>query len=151
MNPAIIRLSKRFAPPRINLLQARLDDDYGRTECIEVEVTHQHPEEVTVQELDYYGDVWPFLCPESSLFYLYAVLSAFRDFRAGSRPIPDPVPHLNFDSYFSDLALYWPLTRKLLSTDEIADLRQALCELFEAAPNATDWEELAPLEFLEEA
>ena len=38
-----------------------------------------------------------------------------------------------------------------LSTEEITDLRRALCELFEAAPNATDWEELAPLEFLDEA
>ena len=71
--PAVYALSKRFAPPQIDLRQAQIMDDYGDESWAKLLVNHTLPEDVSHNELVYYPHVWGFMGFEDLLFYLYAI------------------------------------------------------------------------------
>jgi hypothetical protein len=70
----LYRLSKKFAPPEIDLRRGRILDDGGSDKYATVLLKHRDPTEVSVPELEYYHDVWLFLTPRDLIFYLYSVL-----------------------------------------------------------------------------
>ncbi len=80
-HPAVLALSKKFGPPKINLRQAELLDCYGLNdgEYAQRPIGHNMPWHVLREDLDYYPSVFSFMCeePDSLLFYLYPVALEF--------------------------------------------------------------------------
>ena len=74
----IYNLSKDFGPPKINLRQGRILDDYGSESFAKMQVNHEKPDDVKLEELDYYGWVYPFIEPIDLIFYLYPLLVEFK-------------------------------------------------------------------------
>ncbi|WP_428355849.1 hypothetical protein [Methyloprofundus sp.] len=73
----IYNLSMRFAPPKVDLRKAQIQDDYGDESFAKLTVDHKKPDDVKREEFDYYGWVYPFMEPEDLLFYLYAMVIEF--------------------------------------------------------------------------
>lgn len=139
MNPAILEISRQFAPPPTDLQAGRVADDYGKTDHAALFIDHHDPAAVTQEELEYYLDVWYYLDTRSLLFYLYPVLRAVA---AGKGD--------NFaDYYFRNVSIWWPLIKKDLSDQQIMEVHRALRDLFEHYPDAIDWEELALTGFMD--
>lgn len=80
-HPAVLALSEKFGPPKINLRQAELLDGYGynQGEYAERPIAHNMPWHVSREDLDYYWSVFSFMSdePGSLLFYLYPVALEF--------------------------------------------------------------------------
>ena len=73
----IYNLSMRFAPPKVDLRKAQIQDDCGDESFAKLIVDHKKPDDVKRAEFDYYGWVYPFMEPEDLLFYLYAMVIEF--------------------------------------------------------------------------
>ncbi|QDT13981.1 hypothetical protein [Alienimonas californiensis] len=80
-HPAVLALSEKFGPPKINLRQAELLDGYGynQGEYAQRPIAHNMPWHVSREDLDYYWSVFSFMSdePGSLLFYLYPVALEF--------------------------------------------------------------------------
>ena len=74
----IYNLSKSFGPPKTDLRQGQILDDYGDESFAKLKVNHQTPCDVKRKEIDYYGWVYPFLEPTDLIFYLYPLLVEFK-------------------------------------------------------------------------
>lgn len=74
----IYRLSERFSPPKIDLRKAKILDDYGDDRYAKLRIAHRKPDDVTREEFDYYGWVYPFMEPEDLIFYLYSMLTEYK-------------------------------------------------------------------------
>ena len=75
----IYNLSKKYSPPKVNLRQAQILDDYGDDTYAKLLVNHDSPDKVKREEFDYYGWVYPFMEPEDLLFYLYAMVIEYEN------------------------------------------------------------------------
>ena len=69
----LYELSKKYAPPVINLRQAEIMDSYGDEEYAKIQLNHVNPEDVKLEELLYYNQAWGFMNAKDLLFYAYAV------------------------------------------------------------------------------
>lgn len=74
----IYDLSKSFGPPEINLRDAQIIDDYGDDSFARLQIEHKNPEDVSLDEINYYGGVYAFLKPKDLIFYLYPLLVEFK-------------------------------------------------------------------------
>ena len=74
----IYNLSNVFAPPKVNLRQGRILDDYGDETYAKLLVNHSKPDDVTLDEINYYGWVYPFLEAEDLIFYLYSLAIEYK-------------------------------------------------------------------------
>ena len=70
----IFNLSKKFSPPKVDIREAKILDDYGDDTYAKIPINHNNPDDVKDEELDYYGWVYPFVEPEDLLFYLYTMV-----------------------------------------------------------------------------
>lgn len=70
----IYSLSKRFAPPEIDLRKAQILDYSGDESYADLNVIHKKPDDVKREVFDYYGWVYPFMEPEDLLFLFGARL-----------------------------------------------------------------------------
>lgn len=80
--PKVYELSKRYGPPIVDLRQAEILDSYGDESRTKVPVEHRVPEDVTREQFDYYGWIYPFVEPTDLLFYLYPIA---REYEADKR------------------------------------------------------------------
>lgn len=71
--------SKSFGPPKTDLRLARISDDWGDDRCAKMPIFHKLPEDVTIEELNYYPQGWFFKDIDSLLFYAYAVFKHHDD------------------------------------------------------------------------
>ena len=74
----IYKLSKKFAPPKVDLRKAQILDDYGDESFSKLFVSHINPEDVKRKEFDYYISVYSFMEPEDLIFYLYPMLNEYK-------------------------------------------------------------------------
>lgn len=70
-------LSKRYGPPVVNLRDAEIADSCGNESHAKLSVTHTVPEDVTKEQFDYYGWVYPFVERTDLLFYLYPIAKEY--------------------------------------------------------------------------
>ena len=128
---AVLALSRRHAPPRTDLRQANIADDYGDESGSLHPIDHDAPEDVTRQDLDAYPHVWPFMSLTDQLFYLHAVATIFVD-----DPSLDCI-----DSYL--YSLDWRASEGHLSRlgdDDRSTLIGALTWIWEMQGCQADWE-----------
>ncbi|MFK8049602.1 MAG: hypothetical protein AB8B81_14345 [Halioglobus sp.] len=74
----IYNLSKSFGPPKISLRDGQILDDYGSEKFSKLPIDHKSPDDVKLEEIEYYGWVYPFLEPRDLIFYLYPLLVEFQ-------------------------------------------------------------------------
>ena len=74
----IYRLSESFSPPKVDLRKAKILDDYGDDRYAKLIIHHKKPTDVTREEFDYYGWIYPFMEPEDLIFYLYPMLIEYK-------------------------------------------------------------------------
>ena len=70
----IYKLSYKFSPPKIDLRKAEILDSYGDESYAKLPINHNNPEDVTREEFNYYGGIYPFMEVEDLLFYFYTIL-----------------------------------------------------------------------------
>ena len=105
-------ISIKHAPPHVNIREARIADDYGREDMAKLAITHTVPNEVTYEQLLYYGDVWVFVDESDLLFYLWPVLQCFVAYKSSG--------DCDFyHSYLSALNLRWPAIVNLVTSVEL--------------------------------
>lgn len=69
----VYELSKRNGPPIVDLRHAKIEDDFGDRSHAELSVSHRVPEDVSREQLDYYGSIYGYLEDSDLLFYLYPI------------------------------------------------------------------------------
>ncbi len=71
--PQVYSLSRRHGPPKINLRDAEILDSCGDESYATRPINHQVPEDVSREDLDFYGWVYAFMEFRDLIFYLYPV------------------------------------------------------------------------------
>ncbi|MEM7599816.1 MAG: hypothetical protein AAF357_00185 [Verrucomicrobiota bacterium] len=71
--PRVYALSKKYGPPKIDLRRAEIMDSYGNEWNATRSIDHRVPENVSREDLDAYGWVYPFMKFPDLLFYLYPI------------------------------------------------------------------------------
>lgn len=126
----VYELSKRYGPPKVDLREAEILDSYGSEAQAKVAVEHRVPEDVTREQLDYYGGVYAFVEETDLLFYLYPVAKAFAD-------------DLNLDCIDSFLySLEWKIESLMagLNEEDGEALKEGLLWIWEAGgTDYADW------------
>ena len=127
----IYKLSDKFAPPKVNLREAQILDDYGDESYAKIIVNHKKPDDVKREELDYYGWVYPFMEPEDLIFYLYPLLIEYKEDRG--------IDCIDSFMYSMDREISNLLAK--LREEEIEVLKIALKEIwkFGSKDNLNDW------------
>lgn len=102
--PRVYAMSKRYGPPEINLRDAEILDSYGDESYATRPIEHTVPENVTREDLDFYGWVYAFMGFRDLLFYLHPIAFEYeKDVRMDcvdafmyslDRIIPDEMPKL---------------------------------------------------------
>lgn len=126
----VYELSKRYSPPKIDLLGADTLDGYGYERQGSYPICHIVPEDVTRQDFDHYPYVFAFMNFDDLLFYLYPVCLEYeRD--NGINCI---------DSFMYSLDRFVPeALQKLLKSDQDAVI-SGLNWIWNAAPfDNADW------------
>ena len=132
MIEALKQISERFSPPRINLRDGRILDDYGDTRSAELPIAHRYVGDVKANELDKYNDVWPFLNAEDLLFYLYPVLKDF-----DSNPQCEHI-----DRYLYSLDSEWSVVEALLGKSDAVVVLETLEYLRKKHGEVANWRSL---------
>lgn len=70
---AVYELSRKHGPPRIDLRTAEIMDSYGFEGRATRAINHRTPNDVSRDDLDFYGWIYAFLEFEDLLFYLYPI------------------------------------------------------------------------------
>lgn len=127
--PEIYALSKRFAPPPIDLRQWRIADDYGDESGAGISIRHARPEDVDLADLQYYCDAWSFLDAQSLLYYMHAIVTFARgESECGG---------LDISYYFMSFDQQFPAIQTLLTPRELDVVLHALLEIWEADDSTT--------------
>lgn len=133
MKPELDRIkafSAKFAPPKIDLREAEINDSYGDESYATIPIDHKKPEDVKLEELNHYGSVWPFMEFTDKLFYLYSVFKAYSE---------DPEVWF-IDSFLYSLDIALTKGQKKLIKEEIEELSFALNYAYNAWPiYHADW------------
>ena len=127
---AVYMLSKKYGPPRINLRDAELLDSYGDDSWAKRPINHRVPEDVSLEDLKYYGWVYAFMAFEDLLFYLYPVVIAFEQDQTLDC----------IDSLMYSLDRFIPTSSSKLSKTDQSALCEGLTWLWEVgSPGYADW------------
>lgn len=76
-HPRVYALSCRYAPPGVDVREARLQRAQGDVSVATRPIRHQGPDDVSPADLEYYGDVWSSVPLRDALFYLHPVARCF--------------------------------------------------------------------------
>ena len=105
--PRVYALSKKYGPPRIDLRRAEIIDSYGDESYATRPIDHKVPENVSREDLDFYGWVYAFMKFPDLLVYLYPIALEYeKDLRIEcidgfmyslDRCLPDEMPKLPED------------------------------------------------------
>ncbi len=118
-------LSLKFSPPKIDLRQAQILDAYGDESYAQRVLNHKKPENVSREDFDYYGWVYPFMEPEDLLFYLYAMVVEFsKDKKIDC-----------IDSFMYAVDKELPVLQKKLTHDDKAALKNAFKTIWSIGGN----------------
>lgn len=123
------RIASRFAPPRINLRDGRILDDYGRDDCAAIPITHTSVDDVLEIELQYYQDVFTFLEAPDLLFYSFAILQKCKT---------SVDPHY-LSSFFYAMDYRWPDVVNIISTEEAIMILEEIHSISVMFPDSIDW------------
>jgi len=126
----IYNLSKSYGPPKINIRQGQIMDDYGDDSLSKLQINHVKPDDVTLEELEYYRWPYPFLKPRDLLFYLYPLLVEFKkDMTLDC-----------FDSFMYSMDWVINDLQKELSSDQVNILKNAFLEIWDLGGDGfADW------------
>lgn len=105
--PRVYALSEKYGPPRIDLRRAEIIDSYGDDSYASRPIDHKVPEDVSREDLDFYGWVYAFMKFADLLFYLYPIALEYeKDLRIDcidsfmyslDQCLPDEMPKLPED------------------------------------------------------
>lgn len=130
LHPRVHALSKKFGPPRIDLRKAEILDSYGDESYATRPIHHRVPEDVSREDLDFYGWVYAFMEFEDLLFYLYPVISEYA--RDNSLDC--------IDSFMYSLDRCVPEKSSQLKPDDQENFNEGLQWIWSAAPPGdADW------------
>lgn len=93
----LYEFSKSFAPPKMNLRQACIMDCWGDDRSATMPTNHNLPEDVLIEELNFYPQGWFYMDIGSLLFYAYSVFKFHDD------PASNSAWGCGVDTYFSSL------------------------------------------------
>ena len=133
----VYNLSKKYSPPKVNLRDAMIMDSYGDETYAKRSIQHSKPEDVTREDFDYYGWVYPFMKFEDLLYYLYPIAAEFEK--------DQTLDCIDGFMYSLDRAL--PSKKHLLEVADAAALNAALRWIWElGGDNAADWRQCPNLQ-----
>ena len=121
MHEAIYKLSSDYSPPKVDLRQAQIADDYGDESFSQHKIEHKKPCDVKREDFDHYTWVYSFVEPTDLIFYLYPILLEYeRD-----NDIEAIAPFMySMDSNIDKL-------RRTLNESQLAILKEALNKIWE--------------------
>lgn len=127
---AVYELSRKHGPPRIDLRKAEIMDSYGFEDRATRAINHRTPNDVSRDDLDFYGWIYAFLGFEDLLFYLYPIALEL-----------DKSKSLDcIDSFMYSLNRFVPAESSKLSSVEQQALIEGLRWIWDAVPlGYTDW------------
>ena len=135
--PNVHTLAKRYGPPKVDLQDAEILDSYGSEAHAQLPIMHHVPEDVTREQLDYYGWIYPFVEDTDLIFYLYPIAREY-------------ATDLSLDCIDSFLyTLEWRLERLLptLTEEDEAALREGLLWIWDVGgTDYADWERCPTLQ-----
>lgn len=76
-HPLVHDLSTKYGPPRIDLRTAWIMDSHGNASGATRAMHHRSPDDVSRDDLEFYGAVYAFMDFYDLLFYLYPVAREF--------------------------------------------------------------------------
>ncbi len=127
---SVYALSKKYAPPRINLRSAEIMDSYGDETFAAYPINHHAPEDVSKEDLDFYPRVFPFMQFTDLLFYLYPIALEYEKDNGLDC----------IDSYMYSLDRYFPSESSKMLPAEQQSLQDGLRWIWNAAPlGCADW------------
>jgi hypothetical protein len=115
-NKNVYELSYKYSPPKINLRDAKIMDDYGDDSYAKREIKHIVPDDVLREDFEYYGWVYPFMEFEDLLFYLYPIALVFENNRELDC----------LDSFMYSLDRVLPTRKMLLTSEDTTALQDGL-------------------------
>ena len=126
----VYKLSRKNGPPRIDLRKAEIMDSYGFEGRATRPINHRTPNDVSRDDLDFYGWIYAFLGFEDLLFYLY--------------PIALELERNNtlecIDSFMYSLNRFVPEALSKLNVDDQKALLEGLRWIWDSAPlGYVDW------------
>lgn len=129
-HPAVFELSRKHGPPRIDLRKAEIMDSYGFEGRATRAINHRTPNDVSRDDLDFYGWIYAFLGFEDLLFYLYPIALEL-----------DKSKSLDcIDSFMYSLNRFVPAESSKLSSVDQQALIEGLRWMWDAVPlGYTDW------------
>ena len=138
IRPLVYSLSKKYAPPGIDLRSAEIMDSYGDESNATRPIDHRVPEDVSREDLDFYGWVYAFMEFNDLLFYLYPIALEFeRDKKLGC-----------IDAFMYSLDRFSGES-STLSAEDKAGLADGLRWIWNAAPRGyADWVQCPNLQAL---
>ncbi len=127
---AVYELSRKHGPPRIDLRTAEIMDSYGFEGRATRAINHRTPNDVSRDDLDFYGWIYAFLGFEDLLFYLYPIALEL-----------DKSKSLDcIDSFMYSLNRFVPAESSKLSSVDQQALIEGLRWMWDAVPlGYTDW------------
>ena len=133
----VYNLSRKHSPPKVNLRDAQIMDSYGDESHAERMIQHLKPEDVTREDFDWYGWVYPFMDFEDLLYYLYPIAMEY-----------EKDPDLDcIDSFLYSLDRSLPIRKLSLDDGDMAAIRAALCWIWESGgSDSADWRQCPNLQ-----
>jgi len=130
VRPLVYALSRKYSPPRIDLRTAEIMDAYGDERYATRPINHRVPEDVSREDLDFYGWVYAFMSFEDLLFYLYPIALEYERDRCLDC----------IDPFLYSLDRCVPLESSKLPTQDQRGLLDGLQWIWDAAPlDYADW------------
>ena len=127
----VYKLSLKFSPPKINLRDANILDDYGDESYSKLPVSHKRPEEVTRKEFDYYPHVYPFMEKEDLLFYFYPIIVEYEK---------DKTEFESIDSFMYSFDRYIEEIKSTLKQKDLEAVKEGLLKIWEIGEDDfADW------------
>ena len=134
----VYALSLKFSPPKINLRQANILDDYGDESYSKLPISHKRPDEVRRTEFDYYPHVYPFMEKEDLLFYFYPIIVEYKK---------DKQRFESIDSFMYSFDRYIEEIKDSLEKKDLEAVREGLLELWNIGEDDfADWAQCLSLQ-----
>lgn len=128
--PLVYALSRKYGPLKIDLRAAEIMDSHGDDRFATRPIEHRIPEDVSREDLDFYGWIYAFMKFPDLLFYLYPVALEYQRDNG-----LDCV-----DSFMYSLDRCVPVESAKLSPDDQNALLDGLRWIWESAPlGYADW------------
>jgi hypothetical protein len=137
-HPAVYVLSSKYGPPKVDLRDANILDDYGDESYSEYAVCHYDPLDVTRKDLDAYPHVYPFMGIKDLMFYLYPNALEFeKDQRLNS-----------IDSFLYTVNSYFPKQSSDMAESDIDALKEGLLWIYTTESDDYLWNSCSNLRAL---